>query len=152
MINIKTLIVLFLLAPYMIKAQHFGENNHPMNKTTSNMELLSFWNNVPSEDILLYKTALKVLSAKKYSSYMHLLSNSEYLNLIEKQNKIILGGPILGNISDTSISLWVRTAKPSKVQIEYTSNNETSLSKPINSLLETDLTAVLEISELKPYT
>lgn len=152
MINIKTLIVFFLLLGNMLQAQHFGDKNHPMNKETSNMELLSFWNNVTSEDTLLYNVMLKIFSTQKDASYTQLLSNNEYIKLIEKQNKNILGGPILGNVSDKGISIWVRTAKPSKVQIEYTNNNKSFLSKPINSLLEKDLTAVFEISELMPST
>ena len=60
------------------------------------------------------------------------------------------GGPILGDITSSSVKVWLRTLKPAtvEVQIEGLSNSNSNVQTTIAS----DLAGVVSIKDLKPLT
>lgn len=61
-----------------------------------------------------------------------------------------LGGPLLGCLSDEGVRIWVRTVKPAQVSVVVqTPEGERSFG-PTLSTAESDLTAVVTVSGLKP--
>ena len=117
----KTLITIAVLIGLSINvfAQNFGQKTHPMNSSVSDLEIIKYWNNIPESDIELFNVAHSIFSEKaKNGSYADILASKEYQKLIKENNKLLLGGPLLGNVSSQNISIWLRTSNPSKVQIE----------------------------------
>jgi len=60
----------------------------------------------------------------------------------------LLHGPMVGAVTDSAASFWVRTAQPAKVQIRIGDQ----LSEPVSSSAETDMTAVVRMENLEAAT
>jgi alkaline phosphatase D len=131
------------------RAQHFGQQEHPMNKNSDNRKILSYWNTTTAEDQILYESAFQVLSADKYASYADLLGSSSFKSLVRKQNRRVLAGPMLGQVSSDGAVVWVRTLLPSKIEVRVEKDNITSVYGPVFSKNETELTAEIPINDLK---
>ncbi|MBM4104028.1 MAG: alkaline phosphatase family protein [Planctomycetes bacterium] len=63
-----------------------------------------------------------------------------------------LGGPLLGNVGPEQASVWIRTVKPAGVVVKVTGPAGTKEFGPVSSLADTDLTAVVPLTGLKPAT
>lgn len=151
----KTLITIAVLIGLSINvfAQNFGQKTHPMNSSVSDLEIIKYWNNIPESDIELFNVAHSIFSEKaKNGSYADILASKEYQKLIKENNKLLLGGPLLGNVSSQNISIWLRTSNPSKVQIELINGKHSESSKVIETIADNDLTAVFNFDKLKPAT
>ena len=63
-------------------------------------------------------------------------------------------GPMLGHVSDTSIRVWARTARPGKFVVQYGTQAEKldQSSQPVATVLEHDCAASLELTGLAPRT
>ena len=62
-------------------------------------------------------------------------------------------GPLVGNVTDSTASFWVRTGKPSNVNVLITnpsSGKKVGQSDDVKSLTSEDFTAVVDVSQLKP--
>ncbi len=146
--KIACLLTLFFGFLMQCLAQDFGERGHPMNKNTGNLEILKYWGTTPDADQELYESAYQILSAHKDVSYTDLMKNYSFNNLIEQQERKIMAGPMLGQISASGAVVWVRTLRPSKIEVMIEKGNETSVYGPVYSKNETDLSAVIEINDL----
>ena len=51
---------------FQVSAQNFGEQDHPMNKSTDSREILKYWGTTPDGEINLYESAYKILSMDQY--------------------------------------------------------------------------------------
>ncbi len=60
----------------------------------------------------------------------------------------LLHGPMVGAVTDTRASFWVRTAKPASVQIKI----DDRLSDPVKTSTATDFTGVVVVKGLEPAT
>ncbi|MEM9328434.1 MAG: alkaline phosphatase D family protein [Bacteroidota bacterium] len=146
----KCMATVWMLLPLALHSQYFGQSLHPMNKHTPNMEVLTYWKVVGASDTLIYKAALEVLSQDIEASYAELLGDPTYTALVDEHNKWILGGPMLGSVSSDQVSIWVRTARPSGVSIEYQSEaGEASRTEVSQTLVSTDLTTVIKLDDLQ---
>lgn len=81
----------------------------------------------------------------------------EFKTWVNSQSKHLLHGPLLGSVSDTSASFWVRTLEESKIAIIVAAVGENNLDIP--SLIgegqtnrNSDYTATIAVSGLKPNT
>lgn len=133
---------------FQSQAQDFGEQGHPMNKNTDNRVVLKYWNTTTDAEQKLYESAYQILSADKQGSYADLLTSSSFNRLIHQQNRKILAGPMLGQISASGAVVWVRTLRPSKIEVLIKKGYETSVYGPVYSTSETDLSAEIEINDL----
>ncbi len=150
--KIKFLVLFFAAIPLALTAQHFGQKEHPMNAKTSNMDVLEYWKTNTPEKTEIYQTALNILSASKEASYSDLLSDKKYIEICNRYQLHLLGGPILGDIKQDGISIWLRTSMPSKVQIALSSKNRIVLSDTIYTKIENDLTGLFKTEGLTDAT
>jgi alkaline phosphatase D len=87
-----------------------------------------------------------------------LYKNPNFQKLVDKHNLQVLGGPMVGAVTATSARVWVRTTKPAYVRIQATpatsgtKSQDQTIVAMTKSKAENDLTAVLELSDLKPDT
>ncbi|MFC1461012.1 alkaline phosphatase D family protein, partial [Verrucomicrobiota bacterium] len=86
-----------------------------------------------------------------------LYAHSEFKAWMQKQEKQLIHGPLLGSVTDSSASFWVRTAEESDVQIKVnpvpdnTSNTQQFTGKARTSG-KSDYTTTITISGLGPDT
>jgi len=84
-----------------------------------------------------------------------LLKTELLKSLMEKYSKRVVHGPLVGNVSQTSASFWVRTAKESSVEVllkEVGANESVGKSETVKSKSTEDFTAVAIVNGLKPET
>ncbi|MDG2123060.1 MAG: alkaline phosphatase D family protein, partial [Verrucomicrobiales bacterium] len=67
----------------------------------------------------------------------------------------LVHGPVLGNLTGTSIDIWTRTAKAAKLQVS--ASESAGFASPLTSQIagstaESDFTAVVTLTDLKPNT
>ena len=118
----------------------------------SNLKLLNAWGAQPPEIQRLYTAAFKVLHANPNATYADLAADSDIRQLCADQKRVHLGGPMLGCISSTGAKVWVRTLQPAKVEVQITVNGAVKSFGPVRSTPETDLTAIVPVTNLKPQT
>jgi len=81
--------------------------------------------------------------------------NAELKAQIAKHKIKLFGGPMLGCVTDTSAKIWVRTPAEASVEVIVTKPNEAApgvKSKPVKATKASDLTAIVELTGLKPAT
>ncbi len=64
----------------------------------------------------------------------------------------LLGGPLLGALSQEGARVWVRTVKPAQVSVVLQAGGEERRFGPIASTADSDLTAVVPVAGLAPAT
>ncbi|MBT4666505.1 MAG: hypothetical protein HOB63_08305, partial [Opitutae bacterium] len=75
--------------------------------------------------------------------------------LVKKNGIQLFGGPILGDVTSTSAKFWLRATHPCRITLEITEANSTNpsiLSFKTKATETNDLTVVLEVKGLKPFT
>lgn len=84
-----------------------------------------------------------------------LYASKAYHTWATKKELVLLHGPMVGNVTDSSASFWVRTAVPSTVIVRVSPENKKTKaieSKPVRSTAETDFTTVARITGLSANT
>jgi len=67
----------------------------------------------------------------------------------------LIHGPMLGSMTDTSVRVWVRTARESRIEIEISKNADLSDARktnPVSTSSTSDFTAVTDVTGLEPNT
>jgi alkaline phosphatase D len=146
----KYLILLLIAIVHPGHSQNFGDSTHPMNKDTDNRLILNYWTKKSDLINAVYESALKVLSAKPEASFFDLSANTAFQKIAGQDGMKLLGGPMLGNVKESGVSIWVRTLKPSQVSVEVTGQAYSHKFGPVRSTRSTDLSAVLVVDGLKP--
>lgn len=118
----------------------------------SNLKILNLWDQKPEAVNKLYSAIYKVLGASKEASFAAVAQDEAVQALCREQGITHLGGPMLGCISSVGASVWVRTAQPASVEVKLLIDGEEKTYGPVKSTLESDLTAIVVVSGLKPGT
>tara|TARA_R110002096_G_scaffold102753_8_gene226911 strand:- start:3892 stop:5382 length:1491 start_codon:yes stop_codon:yes gene_type:complete len=77
-----------------------------------------------------------------------LLKESAFVEAVEKHDLTLFNGPMLGDIRPTSAKFWVRTAGSASVRIKVGDQ----MSEAVKTAAKDDFTAVMTVSNLKPFT
>ncbi len=117
-----------------------------------NLKLLNQWGEQPAKIQRLYEAAFKVLEAKPDAAYADVAADSQIRRLCADDGIVHLGGPLLGCISSQGARVWIRTLRPAKVEVQVTVNGQVRSFGPVKSTPETDLTAIIPVTGLKPST
>jgi alkaline phosphatase D len=83
-----------------------------------------------------------------------LVASRDFQRLMDNPNPIV-HGPMLGDFTEESASVWVRTFEESPVKVMYSTSmkmEDAQTSSSVQSQAETDYTAVVNISGLEPET
>lgn len=80
-----------------------------------------------------------------------LLEKPEFESLVEEYRYTPIQGPMLGNVTSTSVSIWLRTAFESTVQAQLVATNGRFFSSPfVKTSKESNYVAKLEFERLQP--
>lgn len=150
--KLKFIALILLAVSVHTRAQYFGNDSHPMNKRTENIDILKYWDKNTPEELELYDAAYRILSSRKEANFKDLLTNDTFMALCEENMFRILGGPLLGDVSSSGISVWVRSLEPAKIEVEAKNGMNVYRSLPVYSHFESDFTAVVTLQHLKPAT
>lgn len=100
----------------------------------------------------IYKIAFEKFESNMNFSFADLANDTDFTQLCKKNEILITGGPMLGNVTSDGVSVWVRTLVPATVEVKVKNDNEYNIFGPVNSLAESDLTAIVKISGLNSGT
>ncbi|UCG47342.1 MAG: alkaline phosphatase D family protein [Phycisphaerales bacterium] len=119
---------------------------------SSGMEILNMWGKQPAEIQELYRIISNVLSERADASFADVSENDAFQKLCEETGIRHLGGPMLGCVEEDSVKVWLRTCRPAKVKIRLVVDGKIKTYGPVRSNPESDLTAVVHVTGLKPET
>ncbi len=152
----NALAVLFLSLSLTIQAQTTVKKpQNELSKALSvegNLYLLNMWGEQPSHIGELYRIAYEILERNKNSTYAEVAANTKFQELCRKHGIVHLGGPMLGSVTTDGAKVWVRTVRPSKVEVRVLAEGRELVFGPVESSDASDLTAIVPVTGLKPGT
>ncbi|MCC5936867.1 MAG: alkaline phosphatase D family protein [Lunatimonas sp.] len=154
----NSLVIAFLFLSLPTFAQMVGDRTHQqLSKNRSwetSLYMLNHW--TPDLDLRKENELAEILhtvfSNHKEADFDRLLADQNYLSWVETHQKILLGGPVWGNVSQEGVDLWVRTSKSSMVVAAIEDHGTVRIFGPVETEAKTDLSAVLKIHGLEPGT
>lgn len=117
-----------------------------------NLKLLNQWGEQPATIQSLYTAAFKVLESRHGATFGDVAADGEVQRLCAAEGIVHLGGPMLGCINSRGASIWIRTLRPARVEVQVSVDGKVRLFGPVKSTPETDLTAIVPVTGLKPAT
>lgn len=84
----------------------------------------------------------------KEGGLKELLAEPEFVKLVKKHDLTLFNGPLVGDIREDGAKIWLRTAGPTKVQVEVAGGKSYSTSTSEKN----DFTSTVRLEELKPFT
>lgn len=119
----------------------------------TSMQLLNLWQTETQTKQDLYQHAFTFFEADPHATYVDLQKSPGFSELCANDNnRLLLGGPMLGQVASDRISVWVRTVRPSQVTIQLSVDGQPKTFGPVNSSEGTDLSAIVPITGLQPNT
>ncbi len=106
--------------------------------------------NPPQWKIDLLKRAFTVMEKDENATFEVLLDDPEIRNIMDTHGMELLGGPMLGQISQTSATVWVRTIGSAEVTVSINDNGKERLLGPVTSRAEDDFGVIVDVDGLKP--
>jgi alkaline phosphatase D len=116
------------------------------------LKLLNLWEQQPDSVQRLYEACYKVLTANRTASFADVVADTTVQRLCDEHRVAHLGGPMLGDIKPDGAKVWLRTRRPAKVEVRVMIGNSEKTFGPVQSTVETDLTAIVPVTGLKPKT
>jgi alkaline phosphatase D len=116
----------------------------------TSLKIFNMWGVQPENKQQILKYAYQYLSADSSATMTGLAVVPEFQALCKSAEITHLGGPILGNISSTGVSVWIRTIKPSMVSIVVEIDGHSKIFGPVASTEKSDLSVVIPVTGLKP--
>jgi alkaline phosphatase D len=89
-----------------------------------------------------------ILASHKNASYADIATSPDIQKTCTDAGRLLLGGPMLGNLSPTGATIWVRTVKPAAVSVQATVNGKEVTYGPVNSTAASDLIARIPVTQL----
>jgi alkaline phosphatase D len=106
----------------------------------------------PQTKIDLLTRAYEIFESDEKATYERLVADAAFREIFESNKMTLLGGPMLGQVSQAGAAVWVRTYGPAAVSVRIEDGHEPRLFGPVTSDAKTDFAAVVPISGLQPDT
>ena len=101
----------------------------------------------PASDLRFFDRMRVAFGAEPLARFSEL---ADFEPAARAAGRLLTGGPMLGVGENGGLVLWVRTARPAKVEVVVDGPDGPKTHGPVASLAETDLTAVVAIDGLPP--
>lgn len=120
-------------------------------KTGLDSALFNFNLIVPQPESVneMYTAAWEVLSSKQDATFVDLMQDEVFQQHVEANGLEVLGGPMLGSVTEDGTKVWLRTLKPSRVEVQVDVGDQTKVYGPVQSTVESDLTAIVTVDGLQ---
>ena len=123
-------------------AMHIGDS------LSNHQAVLNYFEEQPAEVKQADELIFKVLAARKDASYADVAASPDIQKHCADSGRLLLGGPMLGNLSPTGATVWVRTVKPAAVIVSVTVEGKEVTYGPVHSTAASDLTALIPVTGL----
>lgn len=118
----------------------------------SNLSVLNLFDNRPEAIQQIYRSAYATLSAKRNATFVNVVERADFQRMCRKNGITHLGGPMLGSVTSSGASVWIRTLRPAKVEVLVKCKGVDKSFGPVNSTAESDLVATVPVTGLTPDT
>jgi alkaline phosphatase D len=147
---LATTVAVFALLTHPAQAQaRTGTTNGDLQ---GNLSILNLFGEQPETMRQLYSAAYAVLASDLQARFADVAADPAIRRLCKENAILHFGGPMLGSVAADGAKIWVRTAKPAKVEVLATVNGQEKSYGPLMTSDETDLTAVVPVTGLPPNT
>ena len=116
------------------------------------LELLGQFQKPPKVMFDVYAAGYKPLAAKREATFADVADDPDFRKICRENGIDLLGGPMLGSLSDSGVGVWVRTARPAKVEVAVTVDGAQKKFGPVARTAESDLSAGGKVTALTPAT
>jgi alkaline phosphatase D len=116
------------------------------------LDLLNLWGKQPEHNQQLYSLIEAVLSKSTRNTFADVSRDPKVLQFCERHRIRHLGGPMLGCVTTSGAKVWVRTVKPSNVEVRLKKDGEETTYGPVRSSEESDLVACVPVTGLQAGT
>ena len=116
------------------------------------LELLNLWDKKPEPVIKLYSAIYQSLASSPDASFAAVAGDETVQALCKEQGITHFGGPMLGCLAPDGAKVWLRTTRPAKVEVRAKINDDEKTFGPVHSTLESDLTAIVTVTDPVPLT
>jgi len=117
-----------------------------------NLQLFNLWEKQPDDVMRWFEACQNVLKANRTATFADVAADPTVQRLCNEKGIKHLGGPMLGDIAATSAKVWLRTCRPSSVEVRVMIDGREKTFGPVKSSPETDLSVVVPVTGLKPAT
>ncbi|MEA3364476.1 MAG: hypothetical protein U9Q79_02450 [Candidatus Hydrogenedentes bacterium] len=116
------------------------------------LAILNLFEEQPEPVQQLYKAAYNIFAVDPDATFMDISENPAVQRICRENDITHLGGPLLGSVTSNSAKVWIRTLKPADVEVRFTIKGEERSYGPVRSSAESDLSAVVSVTNLEPAT
>ena len=113
------------------------------------MNLLNSYGPQPAPVQSFFAEARAVFDADRHARFA---GNRSLKAAADRYGVKHLGGPLLGDVGHDRAALWLRTVKPSLIRVTVSGPDGIQQYGPVSSSVDTDLTAVVPLTDLQPAT
>ncbi|MCP4455573.1 MAG: alkaline phosphatase family protein [Planctomycetes bacterium] len=121
-------------------------------KLSDGLFLLEQWHEKPPHIKALYSRAFSLFEADRTATYADVMANDQIQAICAEHGIIHIGGPMLGDVTKDSIKVWLRTVKPSRIEVRIEIDGAKTTFGPVSTTPRTDLSGVVKVTGLKPET
>jgi alkaline phosphatase D len=121
---------------------------HIGDSLSNHQAVLNYFEEQPAEVKQADELIFKVLATRKDASYADVATAPDVQKHCADSGRLLLGGPMLGKLSPTGATVWVRTAKPAAVTVSVTVEGKEVTFGPVNSTAASDLIALIPVTRL----
>ena len=114
------------------------------------LEILNLWETLSEAETRLFSAIYESLATGPNASFATVAGDKKVRALCEEQGVTHFGGPMLGCLASDGVKVWLRTTKPARVKVRLKIGGEEKTFGPVESSLESDLTAIVEVTGLEP--
>ena len=105
---------------------------------------------LPPDKQMLYLWAETALSGREDYGFSYLADYGNFQSYCKERNLVHLGGPMLGNVGNHSVDIWLRTIKPDTITAKVKVGNEWKTFGPEITNESTELSGVIKVTGLEP--
>lgn len=116
----------------------------------TSLNILNLFEKQPEWKVSLTKRAYEVFSDKQDVRFTGLLADSIIRGICDSKHIKLLGGPMLGQVSETGASVWVRTYGRASITVKVKGRGVSKFFGPVVSKPEDDYATEVKINGLKP--
>ena len=113
------------------------------------LDLLNLWGKQPEDKQQLYTLIEAALSKSTRNTFADVSRDHKVLEFCRQRRIRHLGGPMLGCVTESGARVWVRTVKPSDVDVRLVINGKEQVFGPVRSSEASDLVACVPVTGLK---
>ena len=115
-----------------------------------NLRLLNLWGDMPAGLQRLYEAAYNVLASRTDATLADVADAPTIQQLCKENHTTHFGGPMLGVIGPNGVRVWLRTSRPAEVEVRVIIDGVEKAYGPVESTRESDLVAIVPVTDLKP--